>query len=145
MTKDQAPAGPPKAWFGLTNASEADLSEPHRRLLHAARVRLESLRPAKAWPEESWASLEPNFPWQRNSTGEATLWLCAPIADKGHDSLQVGLGGTVIVGGWQDRHYAWDTPREEAFRAPVEAGAEDGAINEALDWLERELRRHSLI
>jgi hypothetical protein len=71
-----------------------------------------------------------------------TLWLCVPIAGERHESLQVGLGEGVIVGGWQDRHYAWDDPRQEAFREEVTIGAVDGPISNLLDWLEEELRRH---
>ena len=46
------------------------------------------------------------------------------------------------MGGWQDRRYAWDDDRQEAFRAEVEAGDEDRAIAGVLDWLEQEVLGH---
>ena len=51
----------------------------------------------------------------------------------------------MIVAGWQDRHYAWDYPKGEAFREPVILGAEEGPIRNVLDWLEEELRREQLM
>lgn len=51
----------------------------------------------------------------------------------------------MIVAGWQDRHYAWDYPKGEAFREQMILGAEEGPINHVLDWLEDESRRHRLI
>jgi hypothetical protein len=88
------------------------------------------------------ASLEPHSSRDKRLPGNGTLWLCIPILRKRHQSLQVGhYSDGVIVGGWQDRHYAWDYPRGEAFRTQVMNGAESDAITEVLDWLESELRR----
>ena len=142
-SKNASPARVPRGWFYLGNASEADLSESQRQLLKAARERLEALSPARARPEESWASLEPNRQ-QGRPTDEATLWLCVPIEGKRHKSLQVGFAREAIIGGWQDRHYAWDSPRGEAFRAQA-TGATDKPIAEALDWVENELRSRRLV
>ena len=63
-----------------------------------------------------------------------------PIEGKRHKSLQVGLGDGMIVGGWQDRHYAWDNDRQETFRAQLVEGTEDESIAELLSWVEGELR-----
>jgi len=132
---DAVPEEVPRGWFHLAQASEEDLSDSQRRLLQRARQALEALSPGKASAQDSWASLEPH------AGTPGTLWLCIPIEGKRHDSLQMGLGGGVIVGGWQDRHYAWDDDRQEAFRAQVMDGAEDGPITKVLNWLEEELRR----
>jgi hypothetical protein len=95
----------------------------------------------RAKAEDSWASLEPHFDSQHRPTGSGILCLCIPVEGKRHDSLQVVVSDSVIVGGWQDRHYAWDDDRQEAFRSQVVNGAEDVAIAEVLRWLEGELGR----
>jgi hypothetical protein len=54
-----------QGWFHISVGEERDLSEPQRRLLLAARERLDSLAPSKASASESWASREPG----RRGTG----------------------------------------------------------------------------
>src|SRR5439155_23942516 len=100
----------------------------------------EALSPTMAKAEDSWATLEPHFDTQHQSTGSGTLWLCIPVEGKRHKSLQVGLGNGMMVGGWQDRHYAWDDARQEALRRQVGEGTKDESITELLKWVEGELR-----
>lgn len=128
-----------RGWFHIGLAEERDLSEPQWRLLLAARERLDSLAPSKASASESWASREPG------GSGTGTLWLCVPLAEERHESLQLGLRADTIVGGWQDRHYAWDYPKGERFRVTIEPDSADTAIARALDWLESEMRRRQLV
>jgi hypothetical protein len=97
------------------------------------------LSPTKAKAEDSWGSLEPHFDSQHRPTGSGTLWLCIPIEGKRHKSVQAGVGDGVIVGGWQDRHYAWDDARQEAFRRQFVEGTEGESITELLSWVEGEL------
>jgi hypothetical protein len=141
----EEPAEVLRGWFDLDDPTQENLSDSQQLLLEMARERLEGLSPAGATPEHSWASLEPHYDTWGRPTGQGTLWLCVPIAGKRHDSLQVGLGRNVIVGGWQDRHYAWDDDRQEAFRSEVAQGAAAEPISEALNWLEDELRRRGVL
>ncbi len=62
-----------------------------------------------------------------------------------HDSLQLGIWAETIVGGLQDRHYAWDYPKGERFRATIHTDTLDASITEALDWLESEMRNRDLV
>jgi hypothetical protein len=100
---------------------------------------LEALNPSKASRAESWASLEPV------DDTRGTLWLCIPVVGKRHESLQLGVGTDEIVGGWQDRHYAWDDDRQEAFRVQVADAAADDSVTEAFDWLHGELQVRGIL
>ena len=73
------------------------------------------------------------------------MWLCVPIPEERHDSLQLGIWDETIVGGWQDRHYAWDYPKGERFRVTIQPDMLGASITEALDWLEGEMRTHDLV
>lgn len=132
-------------WFELGSAHEAALSEAQQRLLEAARERLNLLSPNGMNPSDSWAAFEPGYGSTEEGEREGALWLCIPIPGKRHHSLQLGLFGTTIVGGWQDRHYAWDYPRGERFRTAITAEQVEAPIEQALDWLEAEMRSHRLI
>lgn len=126
-------------WFHISDAVEGDLSETQRRFLLVARERLDSLAPSGASASGSWASREPE------RSGTSTLWLCVPLVGERHESLQLGLWGDTIVGGWQDRHYAWDDPKGERFRMTIEPDSVDSVIARALDWLESEMRSRELV
>jgi hypothetical protein len=73
------------------------------------------------------------------------LWLCVLIPAERHDSLQLGIWDETIVGGWQDRHYAWDYPKGERFRVTIQHDTIDASITEAHDWLESEMRNRDLV
>jgi hypothetical protein len=103
-----------------------------RRSAIAARARLNWLAPSRARARESWASFESPY------TVRGALWLCVPIPEERHDSLQLGIWDETIVGGCQYRHFAWDDPDGERFHATIWPDTLGASITEALDgWKAR--------
>jgi hypothetical protein len=134
-----------EGWFDLTMAGEADLSAAQRMLLEAARRRLDALAPSGLKPSDSWATFEAGYGLAETSEGSGALWLCVPIIGKPHASLQLGEVQGAIVGGVQDRHYAWDDSRGESFRLPIPTEGPHRPIEQALAWLEERMRQHRMI
>lgn len=130
----------PADWFPLTvPAHENQPSAEQEAFITEARDLLASVNPARA--RNTWAviygGLTLVIPLDRKQGKHLT--------DRGslHTSLQllmdVKRGAPVIVGAWQDSHYAWDyDPKQPDFQI---AGHERLARQAALDWLASEMRR----
>jgi hypothetical protein len=130
-------------WFALPEDVATHLTEDQRRLLDEARAYLDRLGSDEVHASGSSATVEPvQTTWGR-FRWPGTLWIILEIGGpRSHDSIQLGMSASgVIVGGHQDRHYAWDDDRAEAFRSHADGVGLGHAISSALAWLGAEISR----
>lgn len=130
----------PADWFPLTVPSHESQPTPEQQaLVTEARDLFAALRPARA--RNTWAVIYGDLilvvlldrHQQMPETGRGSL----------HTSLQLLMGvkgdTPVIVGAWQDSHYAWDyDPKQPDFQI---TGHNRDSRKAALDWLVSEMRR----
>jgi len=129
----------PESWFPLVPSGEGQPTVEQQALINEARERFAALRPPRA--RNTWALMF------------GGLILAVPLdrhqqirpRERGslHTSFQIFMGelggAPVIVGAWQDAHYAWDFhPPHPEFQV---TGHDRDSRHAALDWLMSEMRR----
>ncbi len=122
---------PQAVWLRTRVTDGAKMTDRRERILSMMRARLFELAPPRLIPHETWAVV---FPHEVDVVLPLHGWAAR------HVSFQLAVKDDLIVGDWQDAHYAWDVESDGMFAIPF-GDDDDAAITRALDLTEKELRR----